>query len=183
MIIRCPDTYIAYVLVLEDGKLYVGITKEIARRYLEHKSGAGAAFTHIHRPLGVVYYQETGTSWKPSAEALKHEITVRLISRYGVENVRGADFCQINTERRNTRERVNYSWYSVKPPKNMHQIIDKNINGLLSGRLKADVDGSLINVTTNEGAFPSKTRKNNFKNKANFWWEKESSSGGRVIAI
>lgn len=49
------ENYVLYALALEEGKFYVGITKEFARRYAEHKMGKGAAFTRKYHPIKIVY--------------------------------------------------------------------------------------------------------------------------------
>lgn len=34
-----------YILILEDQKVYVGITTDVGRRFYEHQTGVGARYT------------------------------------------------------------------------------------------------------------------------------------------
>lgn len=40
-----------YVLELEGGNFYVGITSDLSRRYEQHMTGSGAVWTSTHKPL------------------------------------------------------------------------------------------------------------------------------------
>ena len=44
-----------YILQCADGSLYTGITNDLDRRMLEHKSGRGAKYTKGRGPFQLVY--------------------------------------------------------------------------------------------------------------------------------
>ena len=46
-----------YILRCEGGRLYVGSTKNIERRFIEHLSGNGANFTRKFNPIEIVYLE------------------------------------------------------------------------------------------------------------------------------
>ena len=48
-----PITWL-YVLHLKDDHYYVGTTKDLSRRFDEHWSGEGSAFTHKYPPIEVI---------------------------------------------------------------------------------------------------------------------------------
>lgn len=85
-------TYI-YVLVLEQHKFYVGKTNNISQRKKDHISGKfGSAWTKKYKPVIPVRlsdkfiddgYQELST-------------VLWYMEHYGIQNVRGADYCNIN---------------------------------------------------------------------------------------
>ena len=46
--------YFLYVLELENGALYTGITRDVAARYRRHQRGTGAACTRSFAPVRIV---------------------------------------------------------------------------------------------------------------------------------
>jgi predicted GIY-YIG superfamily endonuclease len=79
-----------YVLMLENGKYYIGKTLSVENRIKQHFKGIGSAWTKKHRPLEVV---ETIPNCGPYSEDM---YTLRYMKQYGIENVRGGIYCQIN---------------------------------------------------------------------------------------
>lgn len=80
------DKYV-YVLALQDGKYYVGYTANIKERLLAHFTGRGAKYTKSHPPIHVFDILIDG-----SKELEKSE-TLRMMSIYGRDNVRGYAWC------------------------------------------------------------------------------------------
>jgi len=79
-----------YVLQLENNKWYVGKTSDVAKRFKEHQSGKGSAWTTVNKPLFIVEsrplkdaYDETNT-------------TKELMKKYGIDNVRGGAHVQVS---------------------------------------------------------------------------------------
>ena len=79
-----------YVLQLENNKWYVGKTSDVAKRFKEHQSGKGSAWTNINKPVRIVEsrplndaYDETNT-------------TKELMRKYGINNVRGGAHVQVS---------------------------------------------------------------------------------------
>lgn len=50
--------YLVYILQCGDGSLYTGITKDINRRFNEHASGKGGAYTRTKHIERIVYSEE-----------------------------------------------------------------------------------------------------------------------------
>lgn len=69
--------YIVYILLSRDNRYYIGITTDLERRLMAHKSGRGAKFT---RSFGVmkVMYQEVHPN---KSAALKREAQLKKLSR------------------------------------------------------------------------------------------------------
>jgi predicted GIY-YIG superfamily endonuclease len=81
---------VIYLLTCQQGKYYVGKTNNIARRYEQHKSGRGAEWTKIYPPIryDVVGKVET---------VFDEEYTTKIyMKQFGIDNVRGAQYVQIN---------------------------------------------------------------------------------------
>ena len=89
---------VIYILRLEHGYWYIGRTTNMERRYMQHISGKGAKWTFLHRPLAI---HET-----ISLKSEKHEdeITIEYMKKYGMHNVRGGKFCQVELKDYNIRE-------------------------------------------------------------------------------
>ena len=47
-----------YILQCGDGSYYVGSTRDLERRFVEHASGVGAAYTRTRLPVKLVYAEE-----------------------------------------------------------------------------------------------------------------------------
>ncbi|MCA9390462.1 GIY-YIG nuclease family protein [candidate division WWE3 bacterium] len=62
-----------YILRCENGSLYTGITKDVQKRFLAHKSGTASKYTRAHPPTEVLFTEE-----HPSrSEASKREYEIK----------------------------------------------------------------------------------------------------------
>jgi putative endonuclease len=53
-------TYCVYIMTNKNNTtLYTGVTNNLLRRVLEHKSGMGSKFTHRYNIYKLVYYETT----------------------------------------------------------------------------------------------------------------------------
>jgi predicted GIY-YIG superfamily endonuclease len=78
-----------YVLQCKGGKYYVGKTADVMRRFEEHKSGKGSAWTKKYPPVRLM-------ECKPMTSAHdENNITKDLMKTHGVENVRGGSYTQM----------------------------------------------------------------------------------------
>lgn len=80
---------IIYTLQLESGKYYVGKSKNITNRILQHFSEQGSSWTKSYKPIKVL-------SQIPSTDAFDEEkYTLLAMDRYGIDNVRGGSYCKL----------------------------------------------------------------------------------------
>ena len=70
-------TWYLYILRCRDGSLYTGITDDVQRRLVAHKSGKGAKYTRGRGPLELVYSETCGSH----SDALKREWQIKGLSR------------------------------------------------------------------------------------------------------
>lgn len=82
-----------YVLKLEHGKWYVGITsKTPEERFQEHLlKKRGAYWTMRHKPIEIELTEDLGIVSKAHAEKYENKITRQLMKERGLNNVRGGD--------------------------------------------------------------------------------------------
>ena len=82
-----------YVLRLERGKYYVGLTRKNVERIWQHIDGKGAAWTKKYPPKEgkEILFMEDGLK-----VADEDRITLETMSKYGVRNVRGGQWCRVN---------------------------------------------------------------------------------------
>lgn len=66
-----------YVLLCADRSLYTGISLDLRRRFLDHKSGKGSRYTRMKIPKKFVYSEKC----KSKSEALKREKQIKGWSR------------------------------------------------------------------------------------------------------
>jgi predicted GIY-YIG superfamily endonuclease len=78
-----------YVLRLAGGRYYVGKADSIEQRYAQHLSGRGSAWTKLHKPIGI---DKTFERVSPFEE---DKITKEYMSKYGIDNVRGGLYVEI----------------------------------------------------------------------------------------
>jgi len=69
--------YFVYILQCRGGGLYTGITKDVEKRFDEHISGKGGAYTRSHKPIRIVYTERKRTK----SAALKREAEIKRWSK------------------------------------------------------------------------------------------------------
>jgi len=78
-----------YVLKLEKSKWYIGKTADLMKRFEQHKTGKGAVWTSKYKPTTI---QEC----RPlNGEHDENNTTKEYMKKYGIENVRGGAYTQI----------------------------------------------------------------------------------------
>jgi hypothetical protein len=78
-----------YTLQLEGGKYYVGKSKNISNRILQHFSELGSSWTKSYKPIKVL-------SQIPSTDPFDEEkYTLLTMDKYGIDNVRGGSYCRL----------------------------------------------------------------------------------------
>ena len=65
-----------YIIQAEDNSYYTGISTDVERRFLEHKSGRGAKYFNIRRPIKVVHIETNHTR----STASKREAEIKKLS-------------------------------------------------------------------------------------------------------
>ncbi len=77
MITISPSKWKVYIIVTTSGKLYTGITKDLSRRFKEHKKKQkGARFFHFSSPEKVVWQK----TYPNRSEASKKESAIKKLS-------------------------------------------------------------------------------------------------------
>lgn len=78
-----------YVLVLQNGKYYVGISRNPEYRFYEHKTGKTSKFVRQNLPVKEIRLKLLdSTDW---SDGLREEtrLTAKLVEKFGLENVYG----------------------------------------------------------------------------------------------
>jgi predicted GIY-YIG superfamily endonuclease len=78
-----------YILRLEGGRYYVGKTDNIKKRYEQHLSGSGSAWTRKYKPIAIAKTIENASVYDEDRYVKEY------MNRYGVQNVRGGSYVQI----------------------------------------------------------------------------------------
>lgn len=79
-----------YVLELNNGKYYVGKTTDKISRLDTHFTSGGSAWTRKYKPKKVIETMEMCDSFD------EDKYTLKYMEKYGINNVRGGTFTQIN---------------------------------------------------------------------------------------
>lgn len=85
-----------YILELRNRMLYVGISTDPKRRYIQHCEGKGSVWTRMHQPIRIMEIASTGVRSKRKAEHLESKRTLELIDTYGWQRVRGGRFVKVD---------------------------------------------------------------------------------------
>lgn len=106
---KAVNDYNVYILKLQNGKYYVGITPRINARKNEHKKGIlSNPFVQNNLPIDVVYYRNLQTKNVKIAEKIEGYYTVLFIKRYGIKNVLGGHIMGNLEKRKKINERILY---------------------------------------------------------------------------
>ncbi len=75
-------SYYMYILSSKSGTMYTGVTNDIERRMMEHKSGANDGFTRKYKIDRLVHFEEF--EFVEDAITREKEIKGRLRARNGL---------------------------------------------------------------------------------------------------
>ena len=78
-----------YILKLEHKKWYIGKSGNINKRFEQHINGIGAKWTQLYKPISIEETREL------SNNADEDDITLEYMKKYGIENVRGGIYCNV----------------------------------------------------------------------------------------
>ena len=78
-----------YVLQCAGGKYYIGKTNDVMRRFEEHKSGKGSAWTNKYKPIKMLECRVITSNHD------ENNVTKDYMKKFGVENVRGGTYAQV----------------------------------------------------------------------------------------
>jgi len=85
--LKKPVWYL-YMIRLDNGHLYTGITTDVERRFSEHRNGKGAKFLRGRERLELVFDQAIGNR----SAALKIEAAVKKLLKQKKEALINGDF-------------------------------------------------------------------------------------------
>lgn len=78
-----------YVLELESGRYYVGISTNVDRRFKKHLKGGQALFTTQYKPLRIIYRQHLGVMTMSEASLIENKHAMKMVKEKGQEFVSG----------------------------------------------------------------------------------------------
>jgi hypothetical protein len=81
---------IIYVLKLAENKYYIGKTSDFDRRIADHSTGRGSEWTKLYP------YQYVIDSMNQTHAFTELAVTLKYMSEFGIDNVRGSIYCQVN---------------------------------------------------------------------------------------
>jgi predicted GIY-YIG superfamily endonuclease len=91
---------VVYVLELEHGCYYVGITFNFNHRMSQHFGGYGSKWTTLHKPVRLEEVILCGT------KEIENATTLKYMKRHGADKVRGGNWCSMATPKVNFSESV-----------------------------------------------------------------------------
>lgn len=82
-----------YILCLQNNKWYIGKTKWLDLRIKDHFNNNGSEWTKLYKPL------KCHKKFQIKDKFDEDKYTLKYMQKYGIENVRGGSFCQINLDK------------------------------------------------------------------------------------
>lgn len=88
-----PKHYWLYVLKLEQGKYYVGITSQTPEtRFQEHLGGTRSSYwTQQYKPIEIFDTKDLGYITISRAKKYEERVTRKYMRRHGINSTRGGD--------------------------------------------------------------------------------------------
>lgn len=84
-----------YVLELEENKYYVGMSRNVTRRFTRHGNGTGSEWTKLYKPIKILSSVDTTLLSESEASILEDKLTLETAENYGYDNVRGGQWCSV----------------------------------------------------------------------------------------
>lgn len=109
-----PVDIFLYVLELEDGCYYVGLTSDLEHRFNQHVAGDGADWTKLHRPRRLLHSICTGTRDAREAVKIEDAVTVALMQQHSIEKVRGGCYAYADLGKVEEVLRAHGHWQTIK---------------------------------------------------------------------
>ena len=107
-----------YLIELKNNKWYVGKTKKFNARMDQHITGEGASWTRMHGPQ--LSCSKLGEF--PDAAPYETQQTLMQMIKKGVNNVRGAEYCQLRDFTREDCQRLSYAAVHHIPGANQRDV-------------------------------------------------------------
>lgn len=82
------ETLKIYTLLLEEDKRYVGKTRDVPNRIVEHMYGRGSAWTRKYK------FVKLENILDPASPFDEDKVVKECMSKYGIDNVRGGSYVQ-----------------------------------------------------------------------------------------
>ena len=70
--------WLVYIIEADDESLYTGITTDIERRFIQHKTGKGAKYFYGRAPVKIVFLEDGHTR----SSASKREAEIRRLPKH-----------------------------------------------------------------------------------------------------
>jgi cellular nucleic acid-binding protein len=77
-----------YILRLQGDKFYIGKSDNVTKRYQQHLTGSGSAWTKKYKPISLEKTIQNVSSFE------EDKITKEYMAKYGIDNVRGGSYVQ-----------------------------------------------------------------------------------------
>jgi len=93
-----------YILKLEDNKYYVGKTKNINKRFLDHFTNNGSEWTKKYKPIEIINKHNSNDNFD------EEKYTLLTMDEYGIDNVRGGSYCKLelsNEDKTKAQQTIN----------------------------------------------------------------------------
>jgi predicted GIY-YIG superfamily endonuclease len=110
-----------YVLQLENGKYYVGKSKDVIKRFEQHKTGSGSIWTSKYKPIKIVEVRDLKDHHD------ENNTTKDYMKKYGIKNVRGGSYTQTDL------------------PDDVEQLLQKEMTGNSDKCYKCNLGGHFAN--------------------------------------
>ena len=128
-----------YILKLKNNKYYIGKSQDPEKRFVEHLSGLGSSWTQIHKPIEIIKIIKNSDDFEEDKQVKK------LMSLYGIDNVRGGSYLQLEL----SQEQKNLLQTELRSAQNQCVNCGKNNHFVKDCPIKINKNKKYINKQNN----------------------------------
>lgn len=83
-----------YALRLEGGHYYIGMSRNVDKRFTKHKKGKGSIWSKEFAPIEILEIRQTGSNDDSKVGLLEDDMTIEYAMKFGSRWVHGGGYCQ-----------------------------------------------------------------------------------------
>jgi len=123
-----------YAMLCKNTKYYIGKSKNVEKRFKDHKAGKGAVWTRLNEPIEIIECMETIDPFE------EDKIVKKYMLKHGIDNVRGGSYSQVELQDFQLRSLKREIWHA----ENKCLKCGRSGHFVMKCKENKDVDGNIL---------------------------------------